>query len=368
MNFDPDTISKWYYRCCDANDQWIELVKSILEEPGHAGELLRKERLGEQLLGDSPRSGAPTTYSAEQYTQIVSLALMPPSEYDRPITHWTARELTDEIHLHGIAPGISERQVQRFLDQADLKPHRSEYWLNPRIDDQEEYENQAKNICDLYLQARSLADQKIHLISTDEKTGIQALERLAETKPMRSGLPEKIEFEYTRHGTLCLIPSFDVATGKIVTYHLGETRKEVDFAAHIEATIENAPKDEWIFISDQLNTHKSETLVRLIARLIGFKGDLGVKEKSGILENTKTREEFLSDSSHRIRFVYTPKHCSWLNQVEIWFGILARKVLKRGNFSSKEYLRKKIVEFIDYFNRTMAKPYKWTCKGIPLTA
>ncbi len=367
LNHDPDTISKWHYRCSDANYQWTELVRNTIEEPGHAGELLRKERLAEQLLSDSPRSGAPATYSAEQYTLIVSLVLMPPSEYDRPITHWTARELTDEVHLQEIAPGISSRQVQRFLDQADLRPHRSEYWLNPRIDDREEYEDQAKNLCDLYRQAKSLAKKAIHLISTDEKTGIQALERLAETKPMRSGQPEKIEFEYTRHGTLCLIPSFDVATGEIVTYHLGETRKEVDFAAHIEATIESAPKDEWIFISDQLNTHKSETLVKLTARLIGFKGELGIKEKSGILENTKTRGEFLSDSSHRIRFAYTPKHCSWLNQVGIWFGILAKKVIKRGNFSSKDDLRQKIVEFIDYFNRTMAKPYKWTCKGIPLT-
>jgi len=270
--------------------------------------------------------------------------------------------------LQEIATGISQRQVKRFLDQADLKPHQSQYWLNPQIDDRSQYEDQAKTICNLYQQAQSLDEKQVHLISTDEKTGIQALERIAETKPMLPGLPEKIEFEYTRHGTLCLIPSFDVATGKISTYQLGETRNEEDFAKHIETTIETAPKDEWIFISDQLNTHKSETLVRLVARLIDFKEPLGTKGKSGILEDTKTRQKFLSDSSHRIRFVYTPKHCSWLNQVEIWFGILAKKVLKRGNFASKDDLRRKIADFIDYFNRTMAKPYKWTCKGIPLTA
>jgi len=368
LNHDPETIRKWYDRGGDANKQWVEIVNKTLKESGHAGDLLRKERLAKQLLDDLPRSGAPTYYSAEQYTQIVSLALMPPSEYDRPITHWTARELTDEVHNQDIASGISQRQVKRFLDQADLKPHRSQYWLNPKINDRQEYEKDAKTICELYLQAESLGKQKIHLVSTDEKTGIQALERIAETKPMRPGLPEKIEFEYTRHGTLCLIPSFDVLTGKIITYRLGESRSEKDFADHIAATIETAPTEEWIFISDQLNTHKSETLVKLIADLIDFKEPLGVKGKSGILENTETRQAFLSDSSHCIRFAYTPKHCSWLNQVEIWFGILVKKVIKRGNFTSKDDLGNKIADFIDYFNRTMAKPYKWTCKGVPLSA
>jgi len=368
LNHDPETVSKWYSRGYDANCQWDELSKSAIEEPGHAGKFLRKERLAEQLLADSSRSGAPATYSAEQYTQIIALALMSPSEFNRPITHWTARELTDEIHLQEIAPGISQRQVQRFLDQADLKPHKSQYWLNPKIDDQEEYEQQAKEVCDHYHAANSSGEEGVHRISTDEKTGIQALERIADTKPTRPGQIEKIEFEYTRHGTLCLIPSFDVATGKIIAHYLGETRTEEDFAKHIETTVGIAPEDKWIFISDQLNTHKSETLVRLVANLIDFKEELGVKGKSGILENTKTRQKFLSDPSHRIRFVYTPKHCSWLNQVEIWFGILVRKVLRRGNFTSKDDLRQKIVNFIDYFNRTMAKPYKWTCKGIPLAA
>jgi hypothetical protein len=185
---------------------------------------------------------------------------------------------------------------------------------------------------------------------------------------MIPGHPEKIEFEYRRHGTLSLIPSFEVATGKIVSHHIGETRKEEDFAKHIASTIGNRREDRWIFISDQLNTHMSETLVRMVAELTGYKGELGEKDKSGVLKNLKTRREFLSDPEHRVRFVYTPKHCSWLNQVEIWFGILVRKVLKRGSFASAEILRDKIEKFIGYFNRTMAKPYKWTYKGLPLTA
>lgn len=343
------------------------MVEDILNEPGHAGPILRKERLVRRILADRPRSGAPCTYSVEQYTEIVALALKPPSDYGRPITHWTARELTDEIHKQGISSEISQRQVQRFLDQADLRPHRSQYWLNPKIDDRDEYEKQVREICDLYIKARELRKSGTHLVSTDEKTGIQALERIAPKKSMRPGQPEKIEFEYKRHGTLCLMPSFEVDTGKITAYYIGDTRNEEDFAGHIAATIAADPNAQWIFVSDQLNTHMSETLVRLVAALIGYKGDLGEKDKSGILKKMKTRKEFLSNPEHRVRFVYTPKHCSWLNQVEIWFGILVRKVIKRGNFPSADDLRDKIKKFIEYFNRTMAKPYKWTYKGLPLT-
>jgi len=368
LGYDRETISCWYYRIREANKDWPVKVVNALNEPGHAGEQLRRQRIALQILSDNPRSGAPCRYSVEQYTGIVALALKFPSEFDRPITHWSARELTEEIHKQEIAPGISQRQVQRFLNQADLKPHRSEYWLNPKIDDRDKYEKQIRLICDLYIRAPELFKKGIHLISTDEKTGIQALKRIAPAKPMIAGKPEKIEFEYKRHGTLCLIPSFEVATGEIMEYYIGDTRNEADFANHIASTVAHDPEAQWIFVSDQLNTHMSESLVRMVARSCGYEGDLGQKNKTGILKNIDSRREFLSSPEHRIRFVYTPKHCSWVNQVEIWFGILVRKVLKRGNFSSKIDLKKKIEAFISYFNRTMAKPYKWTCKGVPITA
>lgn len=204
------------------------------------------------------------------------------------------------------------------------------------------------------------------MVSTDEKTGIQALERLYATRPMKPGLPEAVEYEYERHGTQALIVSFEVATGKIICPLVGPTRTEEDFAAHIRATVETDPQGQWVFICDQLNTHKSETLVKLVAQLCGIQEELGKKRKSGILENMASRAAFLENQSHRIRFVYTPKHCSWLNQVEMWFGILTRRLLKRGNFTSIEELKRRILAFIKFFNDTLAKPFRWTYIGKPL--
>lgn len=208
--------------------------------------------------------------------------------------------------------------------------------------------------------------QGTHTVSCDEMTGIQALERLHATKPVKPGFVERREFEYIRHGTQTLIANFEVATGKIISPSIGDTRTEMDFAEHIERTISADPEGEWVFVSDQLNTHKSETLVRFVAKQCNIQIDLGEKGKSGILKSVETRTAFLTCPSHRIRFVYTPKHASWLNQVEIWFSILVRKLLRRASFTSKENLAQRILTFIDYFNDTMAKPFKWTYKGRPL--
>jgi len=206
------------------------------------------------------------------------------------------------------------------------------------------------------------------VISTDEKTGIQAIERLHPTRPTRAGLTERIEFEYRRHGTLCLMANFEVATGEAILPTIGLTRTEEDFAAHIARTIDSDPDAPWIFVLDQLNTHESEALVRLVAERCGIEDDLGVKGKSGILKTMANRKKFLEDQSHRIRFVYTPRHASWLNQVEIWFSILSRRALKRASFISLEALEQRLIDFIDYFNAVLAKPFRWTYAGKPLQA
>jgi transposase len=273
IDLDPTAVGLWRRRWAKA---WPKLIHIECTET-HAA----FRRAIEDILSDAPRSGNPGKFTPEQITRILALACELPEQSGRPITHWTYKELADEAKKRGIVASISPAQVGRYLREAELQPHKSRYWLNAKEKDPRQFQQEVEAVCDSYQEAPRLYGQEnTHTVCTDEMTGIQALERIAQTLPMTPGCVECREFEYKRHGTTTLIGNFHVVTGQLIAPTLGPTRTETDFVRHIAQTVATDPQASWVFVVDNLNIHASEGLVQWVAKTCGIEQDLGKKRQA----------------------------------------------------------------------------------------
>jgi len=308
-------------------------------------------------------AAARSLFPPEDRHKVLVLATTKPADAGTPVSHWSLEDLARRILNDAHYRDMSRSTVQRILAAAELKPHKVRSWMHS---DDPQFEALALDICRLYLKAPVLYRQGELVVCTDEKTGIQALERKHPGKPARPGLVELREPEYIRHGTRCLLASFVASTGEVYG-DVTARRTNQDFRAHLRHTVlwlgrryPEVGRVHWVM--DNLNTHWSLEVCRLFARLNGLKFE-PKKLKRG-----PQRRAFLTDPTHRHVIHFTPKHGSWLNQVEMWFSVLARRVLRRGNFLSKADLTRKILAYIDYYNTYKARPYAWTYMGKPLVS
>ncbi|MFO1044908.1 MAG: transposase [Planctomycetaceae bacterium] len=354
-----ETVGKWRRRW---RDSYAALLSLQFAEPKVA---FRQAII--DCLRDAPRSGSTGKFSPEQIVGLIAIACEPPEQSQRPVTTWIGKELADEAKKRRLIESISASHVHRILREADLQPHKSQYWCNTTEKDRERFQQQVQAVCQTYLEATErYRRSRTHTVCVDEMTSLQANERCDKTKPALPGKIAKEEFNYLRHGTVCMTANWDVVTGQLLAPTLSDTRDNHDFAKHIEQMIATDPSGNWVIVLDNLNTHCSEQLVRLIASQLGIdQSTLGVVKKYGSLKDMQTRRTFLSDPTHRIRFVYLPKHSSWLNQIEIIFGVISRRVLRHGNFTSKDDLIDKLKRFMVYFNETSARTMNWTYTGRP---
>lgn len=276
-------------------------------------------------LKDAPRPGRPPVYDAEDRVKVVALATTQ-RDPNEPEAAWTYQALADEL---ADDVGISRSQLWRFLDRLDIKPHKVVGWLNRR--DDPEFWDRVRDVCGLYLSK----PQNAMVVSIDEKTGIQAKERLAATSPAAPGKAGRQEFEYRRHGTASLLAALDVHSGEVLAQDI-DCNNSITFVGFLEE------------------------LDRLVAPGL----ELHLIMDNGASHTSKATRAWLAEHP---RFVahYTPKHASWVNQVELFFSILTRKVLKRGSFASRDDLVDKIMRFIVGHNDT-ARPFAWTYSGEPL--
>jgi hypothetical protein len=286
----------------------------------------------------------------------MALATRKPATYHCAATRWSLDDLVAALEQH--RPwGMRRSRIWRILEEADLKPHRRVYGLHSHDPD---FEPKAHAICAFYLKALRFFEHERLGICTDAKTGRQILPRQDPTQPMAPGKPEKREHEDIRHGVRAFIASFVVATGQGV-WHLGQTRTSADVAAHRAHVVHQLPeRPRYAWVVENLKTHWSLDVCRLVAQWCG------VQCVAKALRRGVQRRAFLSDPPHTHVFHFTPKHGSWLNQVELWFSVLARRFLKRGDFNSAQDFTTRLADYLEVYNTHHAHPYRWTYMGQPL--
>ena len=289
----------------------------------------RYARHGIEGLRDAPRSGRPLTHGPETRALLIAKACTrpEPSEEGARRERWTYQELGEEV-------GMSESQAHVILSRAEIKPHRTAYWIMSDFS-KPEFEERLGEICGLYLDP----PENVLVVSIDEKTGIQAKAPTKPDQPPAPKRPARREHEYTRNGTQCLFACLNVQEGDVLAMP-SKTRNRFDlirFLNHLDAEIPLVEGQRIVAISDNLSTR-------------------GTEEVQDWLE-----------AHPRWSFQFTPTHASWLNQIEIFFSILWRRLLKHGIFTSEQDLAEQMLAFVETYNQT-ATPFKWTYAGKVLEA
>ncbi len=362
VSLDRRNVGKWRKRFLTA----LPKINALAEE-NHFKEC---RNLIIETLSDKKRSGRPAKFSTEQKDTVISIACTKPESWNWPLSQWShstlAMFLTETLKV----TDISASTVQRILKKHRVRPHKWEMWIQPTDKDYNPYIylKQVRKCSRLLQNIESYYQKGIQIISIDEKSGIQILKPHYKDKEAQMELNPKREVFYQRLGRLDLIQATNLYTGELFNPFIEQRHRETEFVQALESCINEqlaqTPEDEIIILCDNFPTHKSEGVVRLIARYLKERSEnLGMKGIYGILKDKKSREEFLIDESHRIRFVFTPRHASWLNPIECYFSILNRHLLDKLFPESVPQAKETIEFYSSWYNEHFARPFSFKFSG-----